>query len=131
MTKGSRRRGGEARLAARPADCASGTPTPAGRACRRRTLRNFPVGVLADRSASRLLFRRAGIDAEHVPMVPVEIAEASPVQEALVVGLIGGQGTGHKRFVGEFVDPVAALVLQLHDRLARGGGVRSQSLADG
>src|SRR5215813_5711365 len=65
---------------------------------------------------------RAG--AEHVPVVPVQVAEASSVEEALVIRLIRGQGTCREGLAGEFVDVLPAVDLQLHDHLARGGGIR-------
>src|SRR5215475_13073614 len=80
---------------------------------------------------SLLLFGHAGIDAEDVPVVPVEVAEAAPVDETLVVRLIGGQAAGRQRSVGELVDPLPALDLQLHDHLAHGSGVWGLPLGNG
>src|SRR5499426_885614 len=40
-------------------------------------------------------------DAEHVPVVSVQVAKASSVEEALVIRLIRGQGTCREGFVGE------------------------------
>src|SRR5262245_39175819 len=65
---------------------------------------------------------RAG--AEHVPVVSVQIAEASSVEEALVIRLIRGQGTCREGLAGEFVDALPAVDLQLQDHLAGGGGIR-------
>ena len=48
-------------------------------------------------------------------MVSVEVAEASSVEEGLVVRLVGRQGAGGEGFVREFIDPLPALDLQLQD----------------
>jgi hypothetical protein len=43
---------------------------------------------------------RCGLDAEHVPVVSIEIVEASSVEEALIVRLVRWQGAGGERLVG-------------------------------
>src|SRR5215470_9778861 len=73
---------------------------------------------------SGLLLRRGRADAEHVPVVPVQIPKASPVEEALIIRLIRGQGTRREGLAGELIDALPAVDLQLQDRLARGGGIR-------
>src|SRR5262245_19531953 len=72
-------------------------------------------------AGSCLLLRGGRADAEHVPVVSVQITKASSVEEALVIRLIRGQGTCREGFVGEFVYALPAVDLQLQDRFAGGG----------
>src|SRR5262249_61594698 len=86
------------------------------------------VGVGGD---SCLLLRGGGADAEHTRVVPAKIEKVRSVEEALIIRLIRGQGTRRESLVGEFVDALSAVDLQLQDRLARGGGIRDLLLGHG
>ena len=62
-------------------------------------------------------------------MVPVQIAKASSVEEAVIIRLIRGQGTRREGLASELIVASPAVDLQLQDRLARSDASLCQGLA--